>query len=421
MTYSSSLMQKMENLGVNARKAALILALASDAQKNRALLESAKALRAAQTAILEANAQDLKNAKKKGLSVPLQERLTLTPERIEAMANGLEDITQLEDPVGKILASWERPNGLKIKRVSTPLGVIGVIFESRPNVTADAGALCLKSGNAAILRGGSDSWQSSKTILAALQIGLEAANLPLTCIQMVPSRDREAVGILLSMDKSIDVIVPRGGRGLIERIRKEARMPVFSHLDGLCHTYVDQDANLQHAQKIVFNAKMRRTSICGATETLLVHQSIAQDLLPPLCNTLQKHGCLLRGCKRTCTIVPMQEATEEDWSTEYLDAILSIKIVDSAGEAIEHINSYGSHHTEAILSENPDTLSKFANEVDAGIIMQNTSTQYADGAEFGMGAEIGISTGKMHARGPVGAAQLTSYKYLVEGQGQVRP
>ena len=281
MTYSSSLMQKMENLGVNARKAALILALASDAQKNRALLESAKALRAAQTAILEANAQDLKNAKKKGLSVPLQERLTLTPERIEAMANGLEDITQLEDPVGKILASWERPNGLKIKRVSTPLGVIGVIFESRPNVTADAGALCLKSGNAAILRGGSDSWQSSKTILAALQIGLEAANLPLTCIQMVPSRDREAVGILLSMDKSIDVIVPRGGRGLIERIRKEARMPVFSHLDGLCHTYVDQDANLQHAQKIVFNAKMRRTSICGATETLLVHQSIAQSLLPP--------------------------------------------------------------------------------------------------------------------------------------------
>ena len=421
MTYSSSLMQKMENLGVNARKAALILALASDAQKNRALLESAKALRAAQTAILEANAQDLKNAKKKGLSVPLQERLTLTPERIEAMANGLEDITQLEDPVGKILASWERPNGLKIKRVSTPLGVIGVIFESRPNVTADAGALCLKSGNAAILRGGSDSWQSSKTILAALQIGLEAANLPLTCIQMVPSRDREAVGILLSMDKSIDVIVPRGGRGLIERIRKEARMPVFSHLDGLCHTYVDQDANLQHAQKIVFNAKMRRTSICGATETLLVHQSIAQSLLPPLCNTLRKHGCILHGCKRTCTIVPMQEATEEDWSTEYLDAILSIKIVDSAGEAIEHINSYGSHHTEAILSEDPDTLSKFANEVDAGIIMQNTSTQYADGAEFGMGAEIGISTGKMHARGPVGAAQLTSYKYLVEGQGQVRP
>lgn len=421
MTYSSSLMQKMENLGINARKAALILALASDAQKNRALLESAKALRAAQTAILEANAQDLKNAKEKGLSVPLQERLTLTPERIEAMANGLEDITQLEDPVGKILASWERPNGLKIKRVSTPLGVIGVIFESRPNVTADAGALCLKSGNAAILRGGSDSWQSSKTILTALQIGLEAANLPLTCIQMVPSRDREAVGILLSMDKSIDVIIPRGGRGLIERIRKEARMPVFSHLDGLCHTYVDQDANLQHAQKIVFNAKMRRTSICGAIETLLVHQNIAQSLLPPLCNTLQKHGCVLRGCKRTCTIVPMQEATEEDWSTEYLDAILSIKIVDSAGEAIEHINSYGSHHTEAILSENPDTLSKFANEVDAGIIMQNTSTQYADGAEFGMGAEIGISTGKMHARGPVGAAQLTSYKYLVEGQGQVRP
>lgn len=421
MTYSSSLMQKMENLGVNARKAALTLALTSDAQKNRALLESAKALRAARTAILEANAQDLKNAKEKGLSVPLQERLTLTPERIEAMANGLEDITQLEDPVGKTLASWERPNGLKIKRISTPLGVIGVIFESRPNVTADAGALCLKSGNAAILRGGSDSWQSSKTILTALQIGLEAANLPPTCIQMVPSHDREAVGILLSMDKSIDVIIPRGGRGLIERIRKEARMPVFSHLDGLCHTYVDQDANLQHAQKIVFNAKMRRTSICGATETLLVHQSIAQDLLPPLCNTLQKHGCLLRGCKRTCTIVPMQEATEEDWSTEYLDAILSIKIVDSAGEAIEHINSYGSHHTEAILSENPDTLSKFANEVDAGIIMQNTSTQYADGAEFGMGAEIGISTGKMHARGPVGAAQLTSYKYLVEGQGQVRP
>ena len=411
----------MENLGVNARKAALTLALTSDAQKNRALLESAKALRAARTAILEANAQDLKNAKEKGLSVPLQERLTLTPERIEAMANGLEDITQLEDPVGKTLASWERPNGLKIKRISTPLGVIGVIFESRPNVTADAGALCLKSGNAAILRGGSDSWQSSKTILTALQIGLEAANLPPTCIQMVPSHDREAVGILLSMDKSIDVIIPRGGRGLIERIRKEARMPVFSHLDGLCHTYVDQDANLQHAQKIVFNAKMRRTSICGATETLLVHQSIAQDLLPPLCNTLQKHGCLLRGCKRTCTIVPMQEATEEDWSTEYLDAILSIKIVDSAGEAIEHINSYGSHHTEAILSENPDTLSKFANEVDAGIIMQNTSTQYADGAEFGMGAEIGISTGKMHARGPVGAAQLTSYKYLVEGQGQVRP
>ena len=320
------------------------------------------------------------------------------------------------------MAEWDRPNGLKIKRISVPLGVIGIIYESRPNVTADTGSLCLKAGNAAILRGGSDSFHSSGEILLALQEGLRAAGLPEACVQRVPTTDRAAVGLMLRMDDAIDVVVPRGGRGLIERIRNEARMPVFSHLDGLCHTYVDAAADLEQAQTVVLNAKMRRTGICGATETLLVHQAVAQALLPDLGAALRERGCELRADARALALLEgARPATEADWDTEYLDAILSIKVVDGLEDAIAHINTHGSHHTEAVLSQDEAVLARFANEVDAGIIMLNASTQFADGGEFGMGAEIGISTGKMHARGPVGTEQLTSYKYVVTGAGHARP
>lgn len=413
---------QMTTLGQDAKTAAAELALAPDAQKNQALIAAAKALRASKDQIIAANQIDMTAGADKGLSPAMLDRLQLTPDRIEAMAKGLEDIASFPDPVGKDLGAWDRPNGLAIQRVSVPLGVIGVIYESRPNVTADAGGLCLKSGNAVILRGGSDSFNSSGKILEALQNGLAEAGLPKAAIQAVPTSDRAAVGMLLAMDQYVDVIVPRGGRGLIERIRNEARMPVFSHLDGLCHTYVDAGADLTMARDVLVNAKMRRTGICGSTETLLVHTDVAADFLPAAAQALRAKGCELRADEAARAILSdAVPTTDEDWDTEYLDAILSIKIVDTAAQAIAHINRHGSHHTEAVISNDDAVLTAFANEVDAGIIMLNASTQFADGAEFGMGAEIGISTGKMHARGPVGIEQLTSYKYIVTGAGHTRP
>ena len=416
------LFDAMQALGQQAKDASAVLAVAKPTDKNQAIRAAAEIVRSRMKEILIANEQDLAAAVERGLSTAMLDRLKLTEDRIKAMAAGMMDIADFPDPVGKELSTTERPNGLKITKVSVPLGVIGIIYESRPNVTADAGALCLKSGNAAILRGGSDSFHSSGLILECLQSGLRVAGLPAECIQRVPTTDREAVGILLGMSEFVDVIVPRGGRGLIERIQNEAKMPVFSHLDGICHTYVDGSADLAMAQEIIVNAKMRRTGICGATETLLVDRSVAGDFLPDAIRALQGRGCEVRGdeaCREIiATIAP---TTEEDWDTEYLDAIISVKVVDGVAEAIDHINLHGSHHTEAVIAEDEEIAADFMNRVDAGIVMHNTSTQFADGGEFGMGAEIGISTGKMHARGPVGAAELTSYKYKVQGTGQVRP
>jgi glutamate-5-semialdehyde dehydrogenase len=412
----------MTALGRTARAAAADLALASPEAKNRALKAGARAIRDNAGKIAAANAQDMAAARTKGLTPALLDRLELTPERIEAMAKGLEDIATLPDPVGRVLAEWDRPNGLKIARVSVPLGVIGIIYESRPNVTADAGALCLKSGNAAILRGGSESFNSAGAILDCLQAGLKEAGLPGTAIQRLPTTDRAAVGILLTMSDTVDVIVPRGGRGLIERVQRESRIPVFSHLDGMVHTYVHAAADPAMARDIVVNAKMRRTGICGATETLLVDRALAETLLPDLLRALDEADCAIRGDDIVRRVMPKAEAaTPEDWDTEYLAPIIAVKVVDGLDEAIAHINRHGSHHTEAIVTGDAAAAARFMNEVDAGIVMHNTSTQFADGGEFGMGAEIGISTGKMHARGPVGAEQLTSYKYKVQGGGQVRP
>ena len=412
----------MSNLGRAARAAAAELALADPEAKNRALKAAAAAIRDGAEAIAAANAKDMAAARSKGLTPALLDRLELTPERIEAMAKGVEEVAELPDPVGRVLAEWDRPNGLKIARVSVPLGVIGIIYESRPNVTADAGALCLKSGNAAILRGGSESFHSSGAILDCLQAGLREAGLPEAAIQRIPTTDRAAVGILLTMTDFVDVIVPRGGRGLIERVQRESRVPVFSHLDGMVHTYVHAAADPEMARQIVVNAKMRRTGICGATETLLVDAALADSLLPDLLRALHEANCDIRGDAVVRRVMPEAEAaTEADWSTEYLAPIIAVKVVDGLEEAIAHINRYGSHHTEAIVTEDKAAAARFMNEVDAGIVMHNTSTQFADGGEFGMGAEIGISTGKLHARGPVGAEQLTSYKYKVRGQGQTRP
>jgi glutamate-5-semialdehyde dehydrogenase len=339
------------------------------------------------------------------------------------MAHGLEDIAALADPVGQEIARWQRPNGLDIQRVRTPIGVIGIIYESRPNVTADAGALCLKSGNAAILRGGSESFHSSNAILACLQQGLKAANLPLEAVQIVPTRDREAVGLMLAgLEGNVDVIVPRGGRSLVERVQRDARVPVFSHLEGMNHIYVDASADLAMSVEVIVNSKLRRTSVCGAVETLLIDQSATTIHLPAILKALHDKGCEIRGdidvCAMADYVVP---ASEEDWSTEYNDAIVAVKIVNGIDDAIEHVSRYSSGHTEAIISETPEHITRFLNEVDAAIVMHNASTQFADGGEFGMGAEIGIATGKMHARGPVGVEQLTSFKYLVHGAGQVRP
>ena len=412
----------MTALGQAARAAAAELALAAPEVKVRALAAAAGAIRAEAGKIAAANAKDMAAARAKGLTPALLDRLELTSERIEAMAWGLEEVAALPDPVGRTLAEWERPNGLKISRISVPLGVIGIIYESRPNVTADAGALCLKAGNAAILRGGSESFHSAGAILDCLRAGLTAAGLPAAAIQRIPTTDRAAVGILLTMTDFVDVIVPRGGRGLIERVQRESRIPVFSHLDGMVHSYVHAAADPDMARDIVVNAKMRRTGICGATETLLVDRALAETQLPGLLQALAEAGCAIRGDATVRRVMPAAEAaTEADWETEYLAPIIAVKVVEGLDEAIAHINRHGSHHTEAIITEDKGAAARFLNEVDAGIVMHNASTQFADGGEFGMGAEIGISTGKMHARGPVGAEQLTSYKYKVQGRGQTRP
>jgi len=412
----------MRALGEAARGAAASLAVASTDMKNAALTAGAEAIRASAPEILAANANDMNAAQGRDLSAALLDRLELDNARVEGMAKGLEEVATLPDPVGAVMAQWSRPNGLEIARVRVPLGVIGIIYESRPNVTADAGGICLKSGNAAILRGGSESFHSSTAIAGCLAQGLEQAGLPKGCIQLVPTRDRAAVGEMLTMTDCIDVIIPRGGRSLIERVSAESRIPVIKHLDGNCHVYVHSEADLDMARKVVLNAKMRRTGICGAAETLLIDESVLKSHLPPILDDLAGAGCEVRGDEKVAAsdnrIVP---ATEADWDTEYLDAIIAVRAVSDVSHAIAHIDLHGSHHTDSIITEDAATAALFLNEVDSGIVMHNTSTQFADGGEFGMGAEIGISTGKLHARGPVGAEQLTSYKYVVRGTGQVRP
>ena len=411
---------EMAEIGRRARIAAAALALAAAEAKTAALRGAAGAVRARESEILAANARDLAEAD--GLAPALRDRLALDPGRLEAVAAGLEAIAELPDPVGRTLARWTRPNGLDIERVAVPLGVIGIIYESRPNVTADAGGLALKSGNAAILRGGSESFYSSRALVAALGAGLRAAGLPEAAIQLVPTRDRAAVGIMLGMNGAIDIIVPRGGASLIERVQRESRIPVIAHLEGLCHTYVNGAADPEKARAIVLNAKMRRVSICGATETLLVDRQVAATMLPAMLADLRAAGCELRGDPQVRTIDPaVLPAAEADWRSEYLDAILSVAVVDGVGGAIAHVNRWGSHHTDAIVTEDAAAAERFLREVDSAIVLVNASTQFADGGEFGMGAEIGISTQRLPPRGPVGAEQLTTYKYLVRGTGQVRP
>ena len=412
----------MAELGKRARAAVHELGQADSERKNKALHAAAAALRDQTDNLLAANAEDMAAAEARNIAASLMDRLKLDARRIDAMAAGLEQIADLPDPVGEVLANWDRPNGLNISRVRVPLGVIGIIYESRPNVTADAGGLCLKSGNAAILRGGSESFHSSGAILECLQAGLRAADLHEGAIQLVATTDRVAVGEMLTMTDYIDIIVPRGGKSLIERVQQESRIPVIAHLEGLCHTYVDGAADPEMACEIIVNAKMRRPGICGATETLLVDRNILGNALPPIINALIESGCELRGDDETRALDNrIGTATEEDWRTEYLEPVLSIRQVDGLEGAIDHINTYSSHHTDSIVTEDAATAEKFMNAVDSAIVMHNASTQFADGGEFGMGAEIGISTGKLHARGPVGAEQLTSYKYVVRGSGQCRP
>jgi glutamate-5-semialdehyde dehydrogenase len=412
---------QMETLAKGARAASAVLATATTEAKNAALSAAASAIRDRAGEIQAANDEDMGRAGN-DLTQAFRDRLKLNDERIEGMATGLEEVAALADPVGRELARWQRPNGLDIARVATPLGVIGIIYESRPNVTADAGGLCLKAGNAAILRGGSESFQSSRAIAACLQDGLRAAGLPEASIQGVPTTDRAAVGAMLTMPDYIDIIVPRGGKGLIERVQRESRIPVMAHLDGICHVYVDGAADKTMARDIVLNAKMRRTGICGAAETLLVDRPVAESHLPGIIDALSEAGCELRGDDIVqgldARVVP---ATDADWDTEYLDAILSVKVVDGVDGAIRHIETHGSQHTEAIVTDDEAAAERFLSGLDSAILLWNASTQFADGGEFGMGAEIGISTGKLHARGPVGAEQLTSYKYVVRGTGQTRP
>jgi glutamate-5-semialdehyde dehydrogenase len=415
--------QLMEGMGRAAVEAASVLARLSTVQKNAALAACAAALRSSAADILNANARDMEAARANKLSNALLDRLKLDDARIEAMAAGIQEIIALPDPIGAVMAEWQRPNGLRIQRVRVPLGVIGIIYESRPNVTADAGALCLKSGNAVILRGGSESRHSSAAIHACLVAGLRAAGLPEACIQMVPTTDRAAVGAMLSqMTSYIDVIVPRGGKGLIERVQREARVPVIGHLEGICHVYVDRDADVKMACDIVVNAKMRRTGVCGAAETLLVDSGAVDSHLVPVVKALLDAGCEVRGDEAVQKADPrVRPATEADWSTEYLDAIIAARVVDGVDAAAAHIEKYGSAHTESIVTGNPETAERFLALVDSAIVLHNASTQFADGGEFGMGAEIGISTDRFHARGPVGVAELTSYKYVVRGSGQTRP
>ncbi len=419
----ADLEQVMRELGQQARLAGAALACAGSKQKSQALQAAACALRDSSAEILTANAKDMQAAREKNLSAAMLDRLMLDADRVEAMARGLEAIDALPDPIGEVMAEWDRPNGLRIQRVRVPLGVIGIIYESRPNVTADAGGLCLKSGNAVILRGGSESFHSSLAIHACLVRGLQDAGLPAHAVQMVPTVSRAAVGELLSgLDGSVDVIVPRGGKNLIARVQADARVPVIGHLEGLCHVYVHSSAKIEMAEQVVVNAKMRRTGICGAAETLLLDRNCLASHLPKIAQGLIDAGCELRGDKRVCALDErIKPAQDADWSTEYLDAIISIAVVDDVAGAVRHINRHGSGHTEAIIAEDDSAVAQFFRDLDSAILLHNASTQFADGGEFGMGAEIGIATGRIHARGPVGAEQLTSYKYLVHGQGQVRP
>jgi glutamate-5-semialdehyde dehydrogenase len=413
----------MDAIGRGARAAAPVLELAGSDQKSRALRAAAAALRVRRHKILAANDRDMQEAQEEGASAPLLDRLRLDEARVEAMARAIEDIAALPDPIGTVLAEWTRPNGMRIQRRRVPLGVIGIIYESRPNVTADAGALSLKSGNAVILRGGSESAHSNAAIHACLSEGLQVAGLPSASIQLVPTTDRAAVGYMLAeMSRYIDVIVPRGGRQLIERVQREARVPVIGHLEGLCHVFVERAADLAMAREIVLNSKLRRTGVCGAAETLLVDRGCAPTHLGPLVRALLEAGCEVRGDETTrgCD-ERVRAATEQDWSTEYLDAIIAVRVVESSDAAIEHIGRYGSRHTDCIVTQDPAAAERFLTRVDSAIVLHNASTQFADGGEFGMGAEIGISTDKFHARGPVGVEQLTSYKYVVRGNGQIRP
>ncbi|MFN7167040.1 MAG: glutamate-5-semialdehyde dehydrogenase [Pannonibacter sp.] len=413
----------MATMGRKARAATRALALASTQTKNQALLAMAAALRAATSEILSGNARDLEAMRANGQTDAFLDRGTLTEARIEAIARALEDIAALPDPVGSTISAWERPNGLKIERVRTPLGVIGVIYESRPNVTADAGALCLKAGNAVILRGGSDTLHSNMAIHTALQAGLQAAGLPVDAIQVVPVADRAAVGEMLAgLNGNLDVIVPRGGKSLVARVQSDARVPVFAHLEGIVHIFLDRAADAATAKSVIINSKLRRTGICGALETLLVDRAIAPALLPGIVAELSAMGCEIRGDAEVQALCQQAiPATDEDWTTEYLDKILSVRVVSGLDEAIDHIETFGSHHTDCILTEDAAAAERFLSEVDSAIVLHNASTQFADGGEFGMGGEIGIATGRMHARGPVGVEQLTSFKYRVRGAGQTRP
>lgn len=420
---SKSVAEIMADIGVRARAAARTIAIASAETKSTVLLKSAEALERNSESILAANAKDLAAGKENGLSKSMLDRLLLDEFRIEGIASSLRDIAQLADPVGQVISAWDRPNGLKIERVRTPLGIVGVIYESRPNVTADAGALSLKAGNAVILRGGSDSFHSSSAIYSCMAEGLSLAGLPADSIQLVPTTDRAAVGEMLTgLNGNLDVLVPRGGKSLVARVQQDARVPVFAHLEGICHVYVDKAADPEMTVKVVLNAKMRRPGICGAAETLLVDRGWPAKNLKPLLAALDSAGCQIRGDGSICELFEgCTAATESDWSTEYLDAIISVKMVDGVAAAIQHIGQYGSHHTEAIITADPDAAETFLNEIDSAILMHNASTQFADGGAFGMGAEIGIATGKMHARGPVGVEQLTTFKYRVHGTGQIRP
>jgi len=412
----------IDGMGRAAREASHRLALAPSSAKDKALRAAADAVRRRADEILAANFRDVAQAEASGLTKALVDRLRLDEARLQGIAKGLLEVATLPDPVGKTTDEWTRPNGLRIARVRTPLGVVGIVYESRPNVTADAGGLCLKAGNASILRGGSESFHSSRAIHACLVEGLHEAALPAAAIQMVPTTDRAAVGAMLGASRWIDVIVPRGGKSLIERVQAEARMPVFAHLEGLCHVYIHAAADPEKARKIAFNSKMRRTSVCGAMETLLVDRKVARDILPVIVAELQRAGCELRGDGETRALDPtIRIATEADWTTEYLDAVLSIRVVGGLDEAMAHIARYGSAHTDSIVTEDEAAAERFLGEVDSAIVLHNASTQFADGGEFGMGAEIGIATGRIHARGPVGAEQLTSFKYVVRGDGQVRP
>ena len=419
----ATLATMMAAIGRRARATTPVLAMATAERKHAALIGAAAALDANREEVLAANAADMEAARHKGISEAFLDRLQLTDQRLDGMIAGLRSIADLPDPVGTVTAEWTRPNGLAISRVRTPLGVIGVIFESRPNVTADAGALALKSGNAVILRGGSDSAHSTRAIHACLVGGLRDAGLPADAIQIVPTTDRAAVGEMLrGLDGTIDVIVPRGGKTLVARVQAEARVPVFAHLEGLCHTYIDRSARLEMAVAVTLNAKMRRPGICGATETLLVHRDVVETHLGPVLDALAAAGCAIRGDDVVRRHWPdAAPATEADWHTEYEDAILSVRVVDDLEAAIRHIETWSSHHTEAIIAEDADAVARFFSAVDSAIVMHNASTQFADGGEFGFGGEIGIATGKFHARGPVGVEQLTSFKYLVRGSGQTRP